>query len=138
MEKISGILPKSARVSSVDMKDSAPVRPGTPAFGRPEGVSSLREAAIGQTASRAAKTHSERMDWKTKDLQQAAMARELSDVFFRSRASQPEVVDQTPQGVEPVANYSSELAPSITSTTDSSSEAPTELYPRGSFLDVQA
>lgn len=146
MEKISGILPKSARVSSVDMKDSAPVRPGTPAFGRPEGVSSLREAAIGQTASRAAKIHSDRMDWKTKDLQQAEMARELSDNFFRSRVSQPEISDSTNVGA-PTAGYNAEpaSAPAYAPVgtfadvdAQADGEVPAELYPRGSFLDVQA
>ncbi len=148
MEKISGILPKSARVSSVDMKDSAPVRPGTPSFGRPEGVSSLREAAIGQTASRATKIQSERMDWKTKDMQQAAMARELSDNFFRSRVAQPEIAESMGNVSEPVATYNAEaVSTPVTyapisgfANTDSeaASEAPSELYPRGSFIDVQA
>lgn len=41
MEKISGIIPSSARVKNVDMKDAHPVRPGVPSFGRPEGVSNL-------------------------------------------------------------------------------------------------
>lgn len=85
MEKISGILPSSSRVSSVDMRDAPPVRPGTPGFGRPEGVSSLRDARIGETASRAAKINQDRLDWKSKDLSQAAMAREISESFFINR-----------------------------------------------------
>lgn len=85
MEKISGILPSSSRVSSVDMRDAAPIRPGTPSFGRPEGVSSLREAKIGETAARAAKINQDRLDWKSKDLNQAAMAREISESFFINR-----------------------------------------------------
>lgn len=144
MEKISGILPKSARVSSVDMKDSAPVRPGTPSFGRPEGVSSLREAAIGQTASRATKIQSERMDWKTKDMQQAAMARELSDNFFRSRVAQPEIAESMGSVSEPVAIYNAEavtyapISGLANVDNEAATEAPSELYPRGSFIDVQA
>lgn len=85
MEKISGILPSSSRVSSVDMRDAAPIRPGTPSFGRPEGVSSLRDAKIGETAARAAKINQDRLDWKSKDLNQAAMAREISESFFINR-----------------------------------------------------
>lgn len=85
MEKISGILPSSSRVSSVDMKDAAPIRPGTPSFGRPEGVSSLRDAKIGETAARAAKINQDRLDWKSKDLNQAALAREISESFFINR-----------------------------------------------------
>jgi hypothetical protein len=85
MEKISGILPSSSRVSSVDMRDAAPIRPGTPSFGRPEGVSSLRDAKIGETAARAVKINQDRLDWKSKDLNQAAMAREISESFFINR-----------------------------------------------------
>jgi hypothetical protein len=138
MEKISGIIPKSARVSSVDMKDAAPVRPGTPAFGRPEGVSSLRDAAVGQTAARASKIHAERMDWKSKDLSQAAMARELSENFFKSRVSRPEVTEMEPQ-VQSVEIPSEDVFNSVPhELEESSSEVPKELYPKGSFLDVQA
>jgi hypothetical protein len=39
MEKISRILPSSARVQSTDLSAAAPVRPGTPTFGRAVGVS---------------------------------------------------------------------------------------------------
>lgn len=44
MEKISRILPSNPRVQAVDLKSSAPVRPGTPQFGRPVGISSLADA----------------------------------------------------------------------------------------------
>ncbi len=37
MEKISRILAGNARTRSVDVSKSQPVRPGAPAFGRPEG-----------------------------------------------------------------------------------------------------
>ena len=78
------------------------------------------------------------MDWKTKDLQQAAMARELSENFFRSRVEQPEVSNGGS------AAYVVETIPAPVSYASSvtiqeeAAEAPTELYPRGSFIDVQA
>lgn len=37
MEKISGIIASNARTRSVDVSNSQPVRPGAPAYGRPEG-----------------------------------------------------------------------------------------------------
>lgn len=37
MEKISGIIPRNSRNSSVDLSKSQPVRPGAPSFGRPIG-----------------------------------------------------------------------------------------------------
>lgn len=83
MEKISGILPSSPRVSSVDMKESSPVRPGTPGFGRAEGAASVRKAKIGETAATAAAIGRDRLDWKSKDMQNAAVVRDLSDRFFK-------------------------------------------------------
>ena len=64
MDKISGIIPNSARVAAVDMRDTATVRPGSPSFGRTEGANSLRDreremaarAAALPTAPRAAET----------------------------------------------------------------------------------
>ncbi|WP_413292677.1 hypothetical protein ACLSU7_14740 [Bdellovibrio sp. HCB185ZH] len=41
MDKISGILPSSARTRAADVSASQPARPGAPAFGRPEGKNSL-------------------------------------------------------------------------------------------------
>lgn len=41
MEKISGILPPSARTRSADIADAQPARPGAPSLGRPMGKNSL-------------------------------------------------------------------------------------------------
>lgn len=86
MEKISGILPGSARLSAVDLKES-PVRPGTPSFGRPEGVSSLREAmlarpAITSSATRAANLQIDQLDWRAKDQRSATIAADIAEKFF--------------------------------------------------------
>ncbi|MCH2534587.1 MAG: hypothetical protein MK008_09120 [Bdellovibrionales bacterium] len=43
MEKISGILPATSRVSTVDLQSSGSVRPGAPSYGRPVGSASLTE-----------------------------------------------------------------------------------------------
>lgn len=43
MEKISSILPTSPRVKKVDLSDAAPVRPGTPTFGRPVGANAVKD-----------------------------------------------------------------------------------------------
>lgn len=153
MEKISGILPQSARVASVDLKESSPVRPGTPAFGRTEGVSSLRDAKIGQTASRAAKISETQLDWRAKDMQNAATVRDLSDRFFKSnqRAAEP-VQDGRSEAVLNIAPMAA-ARPSVTTGLDldtvagagfqpemPSTEAsqPNGLHPRGSFVDVVA
>lgn len=60
MEKISGILPASARITSVDMKNSGVARSGSPSFGRPQGVST--GAAIQSNISKlGAERHNEMM-----------------------------------------------------------------------------
>lgn len=41
MEKISGILPASARTKVAEVASAQPARPGAPAFGRPMGRNSL-------------------------------------------------------------------------------------------------
>ena len=49
MVKISSIIPTTARVTSTDMNDAHPVRPGVPTFGRPVGRSqsdSFRREAL--------------------------------------------------------------------------------------------
>lgn len=43
MEKISGILPASARTQVADISSAQPARPGAPALGRPMGRNSLGE-----------------------------------------------------------------------------------------------
>ena len=155
MEKISGILPSSSRVASVDLKESGPVRPGTPAFGRAEGASALRDAKIGQTAGRAAKLSQEQLDWRTKDMQNAATVRELSDKFFKGNMKS--AIDQTVESITekemnigpPAPGRASVPAgfnmPNIsvmpTITTEPETEAvaqPEGLHPRGSFVDVRA
>lgn len=46
MEKISGILPATSRVSTVDLASSGSVRPGAPDYGRPIGSSALNKEAV--------------------------------------------------------------------------------------------
>lgn len=103
MDKISGIIPSSARLTSVDMRDSSPVRPGTPSFGRSEGGSALKDSAKGAglaTAQKAVNQQSEIQDWRSKDSQQAALASELSDKFFARNQKMAEPMKDT----EPKAN----------------------------------
>lgn len=43
MEKISHILPATARVTTAEIADSQPVRPGAPSFGRPMGRGAVED-----------------------------------------------------------------------------------------------
>ena len=87
MEKISGIIKSSPRVQAVDMRESSPIRPGTPTFGRPEGVSSLAKSALDADLTagsnkRVAAAQEELSGWKAKDQKMASIAAELTNKFF--------------------------------------------------------
>ncbi|MES2857357.1 MAG: hypothetical protein V4692_15915 [Bdellovibrionota bacterium] len=168
MEKISGIIPKSARVTSVDMKEANPVRPGTPSFGRPQGVSSLAKPALVSTAPETARIgagiHDERMTWRSEDAMKAGIASSVSNSFFMKNDKPAEVsvkdidavrlipVDQMPARSNP-AGFKSELfkaaaMPAPVSSFDEGFggygsaepelQQPDGLYPKGSFIDRTA
>jgi hypothetical protein len=90
MDKISGILSASSRVTAVDMKEATPVRTGVPAFGRPEKEASVRApSSLGQTAMKSAGVQAEVQDWKSKDAERAAIAAKMSDQFFNKTPAAP-------------------------------------------------
>lgn len=163
MEKISGIVKASPRLTSVDLSDAPPVRPGTPGFGRPQGVSSLaernQESSIGRAAERGARIQSEMMDWRSKDSQRAAIAAELSDKFFiknKSRSEQAMGREELSETV-PVTSYEVASKPAGFKTGDLRAsgqirdfdemaesdeltvlQQPEGLFPKGSFIDRRA
>lgn len=144
MEKISGILPSSPRIASVDMKEASPVRPGAPGFGRSEGVSSLRQAKIGETASRAVKISQDQLDWRSKDMKNAATVRELTDRFFQGNktVADPTIEAMPEMNTAPLAaGRPSQAAGFDLQALDNAGRdeaQPEGLHPRGSFLDVSA
>jgi hypothetical protein len=98
VEKISGIIKSSPRVQAVDIRESTGLRPGTPLFGRTEGVSSLAKLdaklevkpeldASFSAAKKATAVTEELAGWKAKDQMRASIAAELSNKFF-ARPSQ--------------------------------------------------
>ena len=100
MEKISSILPSSPRVSAVDLRDAAPMRPGTPGFGRPEGASALRDrepiktgnagAPTTAAVARSAEIRDAQAEWKAKETRGVAIAKSMSDKFFVDRRREVE------------------------------------------------
>jgi len=85
VEKISNIVRGNSRVSSVDLKSSSAIRPGTPSYGRPVGEASVRIEREGTTASRAAE-----LNLQLKDQRRSAQDRvveEMADKFFMSRTN---------------------------------------------------
>jgi hypothetical protein len=100
MEKISGILPASSRITSVDLRNSGVARSGTPSFGRPTGTSAPAEREI-ETARMAMERHGEIMELREpnrKD-EQLAIVDKIADDFFMRKGRpdqvQNEVVETT-------------------------------------------
>lgn len=93
MEKISGILPNSARVGAVDLKSTPALRPGVPSFGRPIGISTLNQEAP-DTATRATQRHQELMDLRSKKDEHSQIIKDLSQNFFMKKAKGPTPVSQ--------------------------------------------
>ena len=151
MQKISGIIPNSNRVGAVDLKDAHPVRPGTPSFGRPEGVSTLRDSAMISTAARGAQELNEKIfPERTKEAMQAESVQRISDSFFMKNRTEvePSLKARTDAGAVASASSVSDTAPGATSgagasffpsdDSDGGAESGGSPYPKGSFLDVRA
>lgn len=124
MQKISRIVPGSARVSGVDLKSASAVRPGAPSFGRPVGESteSVRD---GQTTAQRANGLREEMETRRKGIgEQPEIVKNLTEQFFMQRSSLPgmeELPKEEVVGAEPPP-------PS----------ARKDFVPPGSYLNVEA
>ncbi len=94
MDKISGIIPSSNRVTSVDLESASPVRPGTPGFGAPTGRSAAASQMQRSSAAMVNPTSIGVPRWKAKEDQHAEIVTRLSDGFFRK--------NQTTAPTEPV------------------------------------
>ena len=86
MQKISGILPSSRRVATVDMKNSHPVRPGVPLFGRQRGISGPPAASIDRTRI----SELALKEMSPKDAADMRIISRVTDGFFMQK---PEVQD---------------------------------------------
>ncbi len=154
MEKISSILPGSSRVTSVDMKESSPVRSGTPGFGRAEAQAG-RERPSADTIKQASEAQTEMHDWRAKDLKHATIAKELSDKFFSKNKVDNE--DLPTRNQERLSGLTGEAGSKISKSRDileeneelqSEIEAgisnpetrsqPAGLHPKGSFINYVA
>lgn len=83
MEKISGILPSSARITSVDLKSSGAVRSGTPNYGRPVGLNSVTERE-NLAATRAQSAHVNLMKNRSLD-PQSKIVHDMAENFFNKK-----------------------------------------------------
>jgi hypothetical protein len=110
VEKISRILPSSPRITSTDIKDAHPVRPGTPTFGVPEGNST--GSGINRSALDANLIAHDHLDWRSKDQKNAAIAQTVSKSFFMKNAGEAEGPDQVKASGNKVAEQVADHAES--------------------------
>jgi hypothetical protein len=82
MEKISGILPASPRVTKVDLSEAPPSRAAIPGMDR--GIGAMSHIAdVGSSAP----------TWKSKEARQAALVTDVSNSFFMK--AKPEAESDT-------------------------------------------
>jgi len=88
VEKISGIVPTSHRVSSVNLKDSQTMRPGVPTFGANVGKAAINGGSQPTTAEKAVAAHNELMARRSGDAHKPALIRDMMDRFFMKNMSE--------------------------------------------------
>lgn len=146
MEKISRIVRGNSRVASVDLKNSAPVRPGAPGFGRPTGESTAVNNKALSTADRAIAIHKEMNERKMANTEQTVV-QNLADKFFMERMRRPQLEDVVAPGMGQVPSAEMaapvEAAPSeddaeVSEPVDSVTPPEQRYTPRGSYIDVRA
>ncbi len=90
MEKLSGILPSSPRVKSVDLKNAQPARPGAPLFGRPNGTVSSDRVSLSSAAKDMA--FKETLGARNpREGAQVQIAKDVTRKFFETRLDEPVV-----------------------------------------------
>ena len=144
MEKISGILASSPRVTSADLKESGPIRPGAPGFGRAEGSSALRDRKNEVDVQRTSQAIQQTMqDWRGKETLHSNLAKEMSDRFFMqerpaAQAAAISAAEAHESELEPESVVAQSLSPLEPESDEVESAVPQGLYPRGSFIDYRA
>lgn len=105
MDKISSILPQNARVTSVDLDEAPPARPGSPAFGRKVGRNTVADRL---TLSKHAKELAAQDTMMMKNPKETARAKSVDEInkkFFETRLKP---VESQPVQSEEIAEKSFE------------------------------
>lgn len=100
MEKISGIIPSSARTRSVDVSSSQPVRPGAPTWGRPTGrvtpaQTITPEDRVTMSATDALENTKAPIYNNKAEVSRAKVVTDLAKKFFEGQATKDEIVGTT-------------------------------------------
>jgi hypothetical protein len=139
MQKISGILPANARVTTVDMKASGVARPGMPSWGREVGVPIAAEKKMqNDAAAKASFVHKEQMQLREGSAKDphVAIVEKMAENFFVNRAAEPkaEIKDEPIIAADP--NSDMDMMTGTPPLGLDSDDGDTLLV--GQYLDVQA
>ena len=111
MDKISGILPSSRRIQSVDMTHAPALRPGAPSFGQPMGMTALEDRVSLSSAARTVAPSVHQLEalkpesWRDKDIRRAGIVGEVSAHFSQALAAPsggPDILQREASGVPDV------------------------------------
>jgi hypothetical protein len=90
LEKLSSILPTSPRVSSVDMDEAPPARPGSPSMGRKEGRNSVNDRVTLSARAKELAAQDTMMGRKPKEEARAKIVSDMTANFFNTRLQKKE------------------------------------------------
>ena len=139
MEKISGILPSSPRITGADLKNSGVARSGTPSFGRPTNESLSQpsgQMTRASTADRAIAELNELQNIRSvqnNDSRVEIVNRIANDFFGKAQAS-PVKTPASPSVSPPVI---SPLTSPVSEMPELTEEELLSLPELGAYLDVE-
>lgn len=141
MEKISSIIPQSARVQSVNLKESQTMRPGMPTFGAPSGKAAINGGDQPTTAEKAVAAHQTLMARRSGDAHKPELIKQMTDQFFMRNQSGPaDMVEDVDVNFKMDRPRLDVIAPSEEFQIDGSEvvdEGQDEYVPPGSYIDVK-
>lgn len=85
MEKMSGILPASPRVTSVDLKDSPPARPGAPSHGKKAGRNTVADRISLSPRAKEMAAEQTLLGKKAEEASRIKAVNEINRKFFETR-----------------------------------------------------
>lgn len=113
MDKISGIVPASSRITSVNLRDSQTMRPGAPSFGAPVGKAAINGGNLPTTAEKAVAAHNALMSRRSGDAHKPEIIRDMANRFFmQNKTEAGGVVDDVD------VNFQMDIGPTSVPATD--------------------
>lgn len=85
MDKLSSILPSSSRITSVDLEEAPPTRPGSPTFGQKVGVNSVRDRVSLSPLAKEMAAKETLLGKDSKEVSRAKAVGEINRKFFETR-----------------------------------------------------